>query len=269
MSESTCSVLDCGRSIRTRGLCNPHYQRLKTTGNVRADRPIAAKASKVAPGVTCSVDGCQRRPKGRGWCLNHYKKWQRNGVPDDWKDPGCSIPDCPRKHYGGPGKWCRLHYRRWKTHGDPLKVQQPWQRMPRPRRPCVLDGCNKPHAALGMCRPHYTKDWIAKNRRRYDRWVKAYRKAHPEWGVNAVNRRRARLQSAPARDLTSRQWREIKAAYGNRCAYCNKRTKLTQDHVVPISKNGSHTVSNVVPACRRCNSRKGAGPAPNYQPLLF
>ncbi|MDB4875733.1 MAG: hypothetical protein JWM41_2179 [Gemmatimonadetes bacterium] len=29
------------------------------------------------------------------------------------------------------------------------------------------------------------------------------------------------------------------------------------DHVIPISRGGSHTRENVVPACRSCNSKKG------------
>jgi 5-methylcytosine-specific restriction endonuclease McrA len=72
-----------------------------------------------------------------------------------------------------------------------------------------------------------------------------------------VERRRARKAAAPRNDLTATQWKEIKAAYGNRCVYCGKRSKkLTQDHIVPLSKGGSHTAGNIVPACRPCNGKK-------------
>lgn len=57
--------------------------------------------------------------------------------------------------------------------------------------------------------------------------------------------------------LTKEQWVAIIKAYKSRCAYCGiKSTKLTQDHVIPVSKGGSYTPDNIVPACLPCNSRK-------------
>lgn len=44
------------------------------------------------------------------------------------------------------------------------------------------------------------------------------------------------------------------------CQYCRKKMsekKLTVDHVVPLSKGGTHEWSNVVAACGTCNNRKG------------
>ncbi len=49
-------------------------------------------------------------------------------------------------------------------------------------------------------------------------------------------------------------------AHGHVCAYCEKRfptADLTFDHVVPKSRNGLSTWSNLVPACQACNGRKG------------
>lgn len=41
------------------------------------------------------------------------------------------------------------------------------------------------------------------------------------------------------------------------CQYCGERGD-TLDHVVPRSRGGRHTWTNVVLACRRCNNRKGS-----------
>lgn len=98
-----------------------------------------------------------------------------------------------------------------------------------------------------------------------------YRATHPE-NMRALKRRKqARRRGAPIHDLTAAQWREIKAAYGYRCVYCKRKMqRLSQDHITPLSKGGSHTRSNVVPACVSCNSKKynGAVLCP-VQPLLL
>jgi 5-methylcytosine-specific restriction endonuclease McrA len=72
-------------------------------------------------------------------------------------------------------------------------------------------------------------------------------------------------------DFTEAEWQAMKAHYNHRCAYCGKRQKrLTQDHITPLSKGGSHTATNIVPACRSCNARKGTRPPLRpVQPLLF
>lgn len=47
------------------------------------------------------------------------------------------------------------------------------------------------------------------------------------------------------------------ARQNRKCAYCGERGD-TKDHVVPKSRGGSDDPSNLVWACRSCNSRKGA-----------
>jgi hypothetical protein len=46
-------------------------------------------------------------------------------------------------------------------------------------------------------------------------------------------------------------------AFNNRCAYCDSASKLQIEHVIPISANGSHDITNIVPACQSCNMSKG------------
>lgn len=59
-------------------------------------------------------------------------------------------------------------------------------------------------------------------------------------------------------DLSIEEWLALLAAYKYRCAYCRGTGALSLDHVVPLSRGGATTLRNVVPACRTCNSRKGA-----------
>jgi 5-methylcytosine-specific restriction endonuclease McrA len=37
------------------------------------------------------------------------------------------------------------------------------------------------------------------------------------------------------------------------CHYCSNPA-TTADHIVPVSKGGGHEVSNLLPACVKCNS---------------
>jgi len=94
---------------------------------------------------------------------------------------------------------------------------------------------------------------------------------HPEWIQEKTERRRTARTEAPLNDLTAAQWEEIKNAYDHRCVYCGRKMKrLTQDHITPLSKGGSHTLANVVPACQSCNSKKHAkAPLVPVQPLLL
>lgn len=87
----------------------------------------------------------------------------------------------------------------------------------------------------------------------------------------ANKRRRARLNAAPINNLTEAEWEQIKAHYGHCCVYCGRHMqRLTQDHLTPLSKGGSHTKHNVVPACLSCNSKKKTGPVLKpVQPLLL
>jgi len=76
-------------------------------------------------------------------------------------------------------------------------------------------------------------------------------------------RRRARKANAVS-TLTAAEWQEILVQYDFRCAYCGKQKPITQDHIIPLTKDGNHTRDNVIPACKLCNSKKGVN---LWQPL--
>jgi len=73
-----------------------------------------------------------------------------------------------------------------------------------------------------------------------------------------AQRRRALVFNAPVNDFTTAQWLEVLADFGSSCAYClASGVPLHQEHMQPVSRGGSHTRSNIVPACAPCNLRKG------------
>ncbi len=75
-------------------------------------------------------------------------------------------------------------------------------------------------------------------------------------------RYRRRIRRAKIRDFTANQWEQLQILYNHRCVYCHQRNKgtLTRDHIIPVSKGGNHTWTNIVPACRQCNGKKFTGP---------
>jgi 5-methylcytosine-specific restriction endonuclease McrA len=83
--------------------------------------------------------------------------------------------------------------------------------------------------------------------------------AHPELLTAQRQVRRADAAGASVNDLSAAEWRWLCEVYDHRCAYCGAPTDdLTLDHVMPLAQGGSNTLSNVVPACRACNTDKGA-----------
>lgn len=83
----------------------------------------------------------------------------------------------------------------------------------------------------------------------------AWTKAHPETRQHGAARRRASRAGA-AGSHTLAEWREKCALLGNVCFYCGEEKPLRRDHKIPLTRGGTHDITNVVPACRSCNAAK-------------
>lgn len=88
-------------------------------------------------------------------------------------------------------------------------------------------------------------------RRHYERNKEAIAAA----GAEKNARRKARYTAG---DVTLDTWRAVIAMHDGCCVYCGERARMTMDHIVPLSRGGEHSLSNLVPACGSCNSSKGA-----------
>lgn len=67
--------------------------------------------------------------------------------------------------------------------------------------------------------------------------------------------------------------REAQAVYAERssCLYCGCRLAIGEkvlDHMDPLSKGGAHDASNLVVACKKCNTRKAAKEFVKWLPLI-
>lgn len=89
-----------------------------------------------------------------------------------------------------------------------------------------------------------------------------WRERNPErWAAHnraAVALRRALRAAAPTVPFTNAQLDARLAYYGHRCWICKTGPYEHLDHVKPLSKGGSHMLSNLRPACASCNSSKRA-----------
>jgi 5-methylcytosine-specific restriction endonuclease McrA len=116
-------------------------------------------------------------------------------------------------------------------------------------------------------RTEANRRWARENPERARAWRTAYlprqreavRKRYaeaPEVFLNYKHLRRARMAAAGGPGVSRKDWGQVVARFGGRCAYCDALAPLAMDHVVPISRGGWHAIGNVLPACRSCNSSK-------------
>lgn len=96
--------------------------------------------------------------------------------------------------------------------------------------------------------------WRASHRQSIADRKRIYRVTNPNvrWQQRAnFHRRRAAMADGPSgREIKSKM-----AYYGFVCWICGDRGD-TVDHVKPLAAGGLHTLANLRPACRFCNSRK-------------
>lgn len=114
----------------------------------------------------------------------------------------------------------------------------------------------KAHAAANRERIlAYQADYYAVNTDKVKANVSAYRKANPEKKRHLENKRRAKKASNGG-SHTLEELIEKFERMGNVCFYCGEGRPLTIDHDIPLSRGGTDDISNILPSCRSCNSRK-------------
>lgn len=131
---------------------------------------------------------------------------------------------------------------------------------PRRNRPCGRQGwCRECKSEVSRRYWQETKEerlrvsrqWRAANPDYFLEWARA----NPDKIAAKVRTRRARHHqasgSASAEAIEARR-----TYYGGRCWMCGKDAD-TIDHVIPLSRGGSHWPANLRPACRSCNAKKG------------
>jgi len=254
MAKGTCSIKGCGRTGQLRrSWCQKHYWRWKTYGDperecyyscpkghplspgnitldAKGNRHCATCAATVRVREKCTVNGCPDPQIIRGWCSAHYQRWRKTGSPVRLPKPTqCSVEGCTTAvdRMG----WCCKHYTRWKIHGTTDGRERPAK--------CAVGNCPKAPVSRGWCKRHYkllTGQGVAHEMKRYA----------------------LKLGSQAERV----DYEAILAEFGMGCHICGgairKRADLHMDHVLALSRGGSHTYGNIRPSHRWCNQQKCA-----------
>lgn len=221
----------------------------------------ATRSRADSPTKTCTDPGCESPLRAHGLCQWHYRRargikssYPTYATPCSW----CGAITMKPRDVKYAARYCTLtcrdHGTRWSkglsscavpaTHlsrSSPVPIDHP-SRTPRPRRvPAFHAGycaeCGKGYIIASECvsASSYCSKTCAKR----------------------VGKRARRAREAGASGtFTWDEFTKLALSLGNVCAYCNGDGPLEPDHVVPISRHGHNGLTNILPACRRCNGRK-------------
>lgn len=99
-------------------------------------------------------------------------------------------------------------------------------------------------------------EWRKNNYTRYRESIREWLRNNPDKKQIYWCRRETQKKNLAVK-FTAKDWIMCKEVFNHCCAYCGKKSeRLTQDHFIPLAADGSYTIDNIVPACRKCNSSK-------------
>lgn len=252
MSKSTCSEQGCDTTARARGLCTKHYSQWRK-----------------ANGEPCAIEGCADVTVARGYCNKHYLRLRNNGDPSKTQKRAanpivvtadgkricitCQVPKQPTE----------FHKDNSKSDGyrNTCKV-------------CVLEREKSRYANDGGQRKEYARQQRAQDAERFRAVDMARyhrnRDKRIALATEAFHKRRALMLSIETdKGITVPALRKI---HGDQCCYCKttmvfksqpaalgiRPDRATIEHILPLSRGGTHTFDNVTLACHSCNVRKNA-----------
>lgn len=111
----------------------------------------------------------------------------------------------------------------------------------------------------------HAKQWLRDNKERRREYIRGWNERNANKVREYQQAYKARKRGATQTPFSEYAWWLMLETFRRKCVYCGKRLrKPEQDHVTALSKGGAHAVGNVVPACRKCNAGKCAGPPPLF-----
>ena len=84
--------------------------------------------------------------------------------------------------------------------------------------------------------------------------TRAWFNSNPEKTASYNHRRRSQMAGNKSGTISKR---EIRRLLESPCLACGAIGSSTIEHLIPVSRGGSHTIGNLAPLCGPCNSSKG------------
>jgi 5-methylcytosine-specific restriction endonuclease McrA len=112
--------------------------------------------------------------------------------------------------------------------------------------------------------PEYQKSWRINNKNKIKEYLEKedVRQKRREYQRNSHQRmmhrlrqqkRRARIEKIDLRYISKK---DIDRIISSSCAFCMSTKNINIDHIIPIILGGRHSIGNLQPLCKSCNSRK-------------
>jgi 5-methylcytosine-specific restriction endonuclease McrA len=141
-------------------------------------------------------------------------------------------------------------------------------------KPCATERSRKwqasnPERVRAVGRKNYAKNLEqsrAKRRKRVNLWYQNHkeeeRKRNRDYAISNPEAKRLSEQRRRIRKIGNGEFlilpKETNKLLTGNCFGCGSKENITLDHIIPISRGGQHSVGNLQPLCKSCNSSKNA-----------
>lgn len=260
MSKATCRWPECERPADgSNGFCVRDYGRARRVGDMEAPWKVWRDTRRNQRPNVCRWPECDRPVAARGFCTRDFRRAQTEGDYETpwltWRsrrerpqEARCRWPDCEDRHLDCWG-FCRRHYQRARAVGDRDEPWLLWRQVSK----CTVCGKTAAGRIRGMR--------FCSDRCRHTAWYNENADAVQD----KVRRRRALKASTQVEPFTVS---DVRLRRGDDCYLCGERINFklkwphpqspSLDHVVPLSRGGTHTLDNAAMTHLRCNQSKNA-----------
>jgi hypothetical protein len=225
------------------------------------DRPGASVRHHLLPG-----DRAKNAERSKAWANANQERWSANQRA--YRKANCKqLAKYRQKHYADNRDTIRVQQKNYRAANSEQLKRYRLKNAAKRRSQC---------AKWYQQNQQRVRAYYQKNKERFLAYGREYAKRRPEVS-RAKSRRYQSIKRAAYRrallPLTSAAENSRRAIWHNRCAFCGVDAKhprncghnnLAVEHVMALTKHGLDEASNIMPACKTCNSSKSNSPVEDW-----